>query len=73
MQICASLNHRKKMKAKSNRLIHLKPVENLLELLTAVQFRLYSVLYSLQSSGVQMGGANAAMAPGIQGKGASKE
>jgi len=30
MQICASLNHRKKMKAEPNRLIPLKPIENLL-------------------------------------------
>jgi len=33
MQICASLNHRKKMEAEPNRLIPLKPTDNLLELL----------------------------------------
>ena len=31
IEICASLNHRKKMKAEPNRLIPLKPIENLLE------------------------------------------
>jgi len=35
MQICASLNHRKKMKAEPSRLIPLKPIENL-ELLIVV-------------------------------------
>jgi len=32
IQVCASLKHRKKKKAEPNRLIPLKPIENLLEL-----------------------------------------
>jgi len=48
MQICASLNHRKKMKAGPSRLILLKPIENL-ELLFVYHSTILQYFYTLQT------------------------